>query len=447
MDGLQGKLRNSLQFKLASSLSAIIIVLATVAGLFSFWNAFEEANELQDEQLRQMAALIDQREIPVRQLSSPSHEQGQDSELRFIVQSLSAPVGLALPGNLVDGMQTVNVGADAWRIFVKTMRSGARLAVGQQSAVRDEAAHGSALRTVLPLLALVPILLVLVGAVVSQSLRPVVGLSRELDRRAEHDLSPLRDGEVPNEIRPFTASINRLLARVAGAMQVQRRFVADAAHELRSPLTALTLQAEALADADLPQDAHDQVARLQKGMRRTRAMLDQLLTLARFEANATTARASAISVSAALRSVMEEQMPLAEARRIDLGVSSEGPDAFLCVRDVELHAILRNLIDNALRFTPTDGRVDVALAKSGDVVTVEVTDTGPGIPEAERERVFDAFYRVLGTDTDGSGLGLSIVKTLADRMGATVSLHDAVPGAPELGLRVAVTFPNSVVSS
>ena len=452
MDGLQGKVTNSLQFRLSAALSTIIIVLALGAGAFSFWTAFEEANELQDDQLRQIAALIDQHEVPVGQRPAASAERGVDPDLQVIVQTLGLPTGpapadagavLTLPPTLPDGLQNFSTGRESWRLYVKAQPTGVRLVVGQQSAARDETARTSALRTVLPLLALVPLLLVLVAFVVRRGLQPVRALSRALDHRAEHDLAALHGDEVPTEIRPFIASINRLLARVARSMQAQRRFVADAAHELRSPLTALSLQAEALEGKDLPKQARDQIASLRQGMQRTRSLLDQMLTLARFEANPATVRPLAISLLAVVRSVIEEQMPLAESRQIDLGVVSGAKDALVCVRDVELHAVLRNLVDNAVRYTPPGGRVDVCLRRDSGCVTLEVIDSGPGIPEAERERVFDAFYRVLGTDTDGSGLGLAIVKALADRIGARVSLHSAEADGAAGGLRVMVSFPLS----
>lgn len=457
MDGLQGKLTNSLQFRLAASLSGLVIALALGAGAFSFLTAFEEANELQDDQLRQMAALIDQHEVPVGSARPGSPERAVDPDSQFVVQVVGAPAALAvaggapvlaLPAQLTDGLQTMVIGHDSWRLYVSPLHTGAKLVVGQQTAARDEIARTGALRTVLPLLALVPVLLVLVGVIVRQALKPVLALSRELDRRSEHDLASLQDHGVPNEIRPFTGSINRLLGRVARSMQAQRRFVADAAHELRTPLTVLFLQAEAFAGKDLPDGARERVANLRQGIQRARSLLEQLLTLARFEAApAPIAPPAPISAMSALRTVIEEQLPMAEAKHIDLGVVGDGADALVRVRDVELHSLLRNLIDNALRYTPSGGRVDVGLRQDAGGVTVEVSDSGPGIPVAERERVFDPFYRVLGTDTEGSGLGLSIVKTLADRMGITVKLADARSDTGLGGLRVLVSFPSGLVNA
>ena len=451
MDGLQGKLTNSLQFRLAAALSALVIALALGAGTFSFWTAFEEANELQDDQLRQMAALIDRHEVPVESLRPGAPERGADPDLQFVVKVFAGPGASAAPDTgplsalsptVADGLQTAVVGRESWRLYVRPMRTGAKLVVGQQTAARDEIARTGALRTALPLLALVPVLLLLVGVIVRRALKPILDLARELDRRGENDLATLHDDRVPNEIQPFTASINRLLGRVTRSMDMQRRFVADAAHELRTPMTVLSLQAEALAGRELSDSVRERVVSLRQGIQRARSLLEQLLTLARFEAApATTTRPSPISALAAVRTIIEEQLPLAEEKHIDLGVVGDGGDALVHVRDVELHSLLRNLIDNAVRYTPPGGRVDVGLKADAAGVTVEVADSGPGIHPDERERVFDPFYRVLGTEAEGSGLGLSIVKTLADRMGITVRLDDARSEAGLGGLCVVVSFP------
>ena len=456
MDGLQGKLTNSLQFRLAASLSGLVIVIALGTGAFSFWTAFEEANELQDDQLRQMAALIDQHEVPVASARSGSPVRAVDPDSQFVVQVVGAPAALAvaggapvlaLPAQLADGLQTTVIDHDSWRLYVSPLHTGAKLVVGQQTTARDEIARTGALRTVLPLLALVPVLLAFVIVVVRQALKPILALSRELDRRGEHDLAGLQDHRVPNEIRPFTASINRLLGRVDRSMQAQRRFVADAAHELRTPLTVLMLQAEALAGKGLPDGTRERVANLRQGIQRARSLLEQLLTLARLDAaSAPDIPPGPILAMSAVRTVIEELLPMAEAKHIDLGVVGDGDDALVRVRDVELHSLLRNLIDNALRYTPPGGRVDVGLRQDAGGVTVEVSDSGPGIPATERERVFDPFYRALGTDAEGSGLGLSIVKALADRMGITVTLADTRSDAGLGGLRVLVSFPSRLVN-
>ena len=194
-------------------------------------------------------------------------------------------------------------------------------------------------------------------------------------------------------------------------------------------MTALSLQAEALDDADLSPQSRATVARLRQGMARTRSLIDQLLTLARSQAQPVVPTAGVPA-------------PQAELRQIDLGVIRQD-DVRLCLPEVDLHAIMRNLVDNAIRYSPAGGRVDISLARDGGGTRFEVASGGAGIALAERERVFDPFYRVLGTDTEGSGLGLSIVKTLVERAGGSVTLEPALPDAPLPGLRVRAHFPVS----
>lgn len=449
MDGLKARLTNSLQFQLSAWLSGIVVLLALGAGSVSFSTSFEEANELQDDQLRQVASMFDLYDLPIRSpRPAGPHDVSLEPDLQIAAQILGEPGAqkppgqaslLALPLGVPDGLQTVIVNNESWRVLVRPLQSGQRLALGQQTAARDEIAHNSALRTILPLLALVPLLVVLVSVVVRRRLRPVGRLSLELDRRAEHDLAPLPALRLPSEILPFTSAINRLLSRLSQSIDAQRRFVADAAHELRSPLTALSLQAEGLAGAELTPHARGQLDRLRQGVQRARALLDQLLTLARFQQQ-TTPATEPIPASPVLRRVLEELVSYAESRQIDLAVEQQD-DVRLRLREVELHAIMRNLVDNAIRYSVPGGRVDISLRRDADAASFEVVDAGAGIAPFERERVFDAFYRVLGTDADGSGLGLSIVKTLVERAGGSVSLRDGGRDTSARGLHVIVRFP------
>ncbi len=448
MDGGKAGLTNSLQFQLSAWLSGAVILLALCAGGYSFWSSFQEAHELQDDQLRQVAALISRQGVRIDGAAEGPQDKALEPDLHVVVQVLDespaqeAPghaTQLALPHDLPDGLQTVRVAGESWRLLVRTLRTGQRVAVGQQTEARDEIARDSALRTVLPLLALIPALAVLVSLVVRYRLEPVARLALALDHRTEYDLDPLPPTQVPTEIRAFTQSISQLLLRLGQTMETQRRFVADAAHELRSPLTALSLQAEALDDVDLSPQSRATVARLRQGIARARSLIDQLLALARsqIQPGVPTAPAPAHTI---LRGVIEDLIPQADSRQIDLGVIRQ-EDVHLRMPEVDLHAIMRNLVDNAIRYGPAGGRVDVSLVADSGGATFEVTSGGTGISTAERERVFDPFYRVLGTDTEGSGLGLAIVKTLVERAGGSVTLHSALPDAPLPGLRVRVQFP------
>jgi two-component system OmpR family sensor kinase len=450
MDGFKRRLNESVQLKLSVTLSLAILVMAIVAGAFSFLSAFDEAHELQDDVLRQVAQLMDQQRLSPTPSPSGGRLADADEESRVIVQRLGgaqpSPVDvdsggiLPLPVTLSDGLQTLEVGGETFRVLVKTTAAGERIAVAQEAGFRNEIAREGALRTVMPFLVLVPVLLLIVADLVRKMFRPIAALSREIDQRAEQELHPVADRHLPVEVRPFAVAINRLLARVGQSMTSQRRFVADAAHELRSPLTALSLQAERLAQTEMSGPARERLTALRQGIERGRNLLDQLLTLARAQ-SAADAPKSPVSVQGIYRRVLEDLMPLAEARRIDIGVEGTQDDE-VWVSELDLIAVVKNLIDNAIRYTPEGGRVDLSVGALDGKVEVRVTDNGPGIPSAERARVFDPFYRTLGSEQMGSGLGLSIVQTIVDRVGAEIRLDFADP-AKQTGLSVTVLFPMS----
>lgn len=448
MDGIKRRVKDSLQIRLSFWLSVAIMSVALIAGIFAFFSAFNEAHELQDDVLRQVATLFDRHHLPVPQNGDLVRKSDSDPESRVFVQLLSAPLSrsvsrvknspLPLPQNLRDGMQTISIGDETYRVFIRTLGSGQRLAVAQETAVRDEIARDSSLRTLMPFLILVPILLLVVSVIVRKIFKTVADLSIEIDQRGEQELHPIAPEPLPAEIRPFVEAINRLLGRVEQSMDAQRRFVADAAHELRSPLTALSLQAERLADSEMSATALERLNTLRQGIERGRTLLDQLLALARAQTSATMP-STTVSIQQVYRRVLEDLMPLAEVKGIDIGVVSD-LDAHVLVNEVDLITLVKNLVDNAIRYTPEGGRVDLSVLTTNGVITLVVEDSGPGIPEAERERVFDPFYRVLGSDEIGSGLGLSIVQTISARVGAKVSLGFANDQSRS-GLRVMVAFP------
>jgi two-component system OmpR family sensor kinase len=368
-----------------------------------------------------------------------------DFDARVVVRFLSADNGRPVPTParppvfpdlLQEGLQTVFVGKEQWRVFVRTNSKGVRVAVAQQTKARDAAARASAIRTLTPILFLVPVLVLLVTVLVRQMFEPLRLLSNELGRRPENDLGQLNHAGLPSEVWPFVAEINELLSRMGRSMALQRRFIADAAHELRSPMTAMSLQAERLGATEMPAEARLRLGALISGLRRTRVLLDQMLTLARSQ-ESRRAESGRVSLEKAIREVLEDLVPLAEEKNIDLGVIG-GVDAQVSAQLVDLKVLVKNLIDNAIRYTPDGGRVDITVGSDNGAVTLHVDDTGPGIPLEERERVFDPFYRVLGNGEMGSGLGLAITRTVAATIGARIELSDACPSKP--GLRARVIF-------
>ena len=447
MDGFKKRLNESIQLKLSFSLSLTILAIALLAGVFSFVSAFDEAHELQDDMLRQVAVLFDRQPLAPGQAGKGVGAKHSDEDSRVIVQYLANgsktgragdAASLSLPITLLDGMHTLDVNSESFRVLVKTTSGGERIAVAQGTGVRDEIARDSAFRTLVPLLILVPILILVVADLVRKMFRPIALLSQEIDQRADQELHPVAESYLPAEVRPFVVAINRLLARVDQSMETQRRFVADAAHELRSPLTALSLQAERLAHAEMSEQGRQRLVTLRRGIERGRNLLDQLLSLAEAQA-APEQPKSAVSARHIYRLVLEDLLPLAQAKRIDIGVVGV-EDSQLWVSELDMIAVVRNLIDNAIRYTPAGGRIDLSVSTEQSRAVLQIQDSGPGIQFAERGRVFDPFYRTLGSDEVGSGLGLSIVKAVLERIGGEIELEFS-DEARHSGLRVRVLVP------
>lgn len=445
MDGFKKRLNASLQFRLSFSLSVVIAAVAVVAGAFSFSSTLDETNELQDDVLYQIAELMDQQHLILAPDSASTSLADGDDDSYIIIQRLapsatahpqpSSQRPLLLPADLADGLHTLKSHDSTYRVLVKTQPSGERIAVAQEADFRDRIARESALRTLMPFLILVPILLLIVTHLVRQMFQPIAGLSSEIDQRSFEDLRPVPDHHLPAEVRPFIIAINRLLIRLARSRETQRRFIADAAHELRSPMTALSLQAERLEESDLPPIARERLTVLRQAIQRGRNLLDQLLSLAKAQSTAEPAP-SLVVISTLYRQVLEDLVPQAQAKQIDLGVARVS-DIRMEINELDLSTLIRNLVDNAIRYTPAGGRIDLSASMVDDIVELSVADTGPGIPIQERARVFDPFYRILGTEQLGSGLGLAIVKTIAARLNADVVL-DYSDIAARTGLTVTV---------
>jgi two-component system OmpR family sensor kinase len=295
-----------------------------------------------------------------------------------------------------------------------------------------------ALRTLLPIAALIPFLLLVAALVVAGSLRPVVRLAGDLDARRADDMTSLPLAGTPSELHPFIASINGLLERMKLMMDQQRRFVADAAHELRTPITALSLQAENLDPVDLPEQARERLGALKQGMRRTKHLLEQLLALARHEAGPND-EATVVPLDRTVKDLVADLVPDAARKGIDLGFQLIEPIAAKG-EPVMVATMIRNLLDNAVRFTQQGGRVDVGVYREGNEAVVQIEDTGPGIPSGDIDRIFEPFFRGSRPAEDGTGLGLSIVKRIVDRLGGTVVLEN-ISDRPSKGLRATVRLP------
>lgn len=434
---------NSIRRKLLAWLLAAVLVAGLAAALGVYRQARAELDEVFDYHLRQMALSLRDGSFGLS-----SVDPGEiASEFDFSIQIWSrdgvrlyfSQPNAVLPNRAYLGYANVETGDGSWRVFGIQDR-GTTIQVAQPMRIRDRLAAGSALRTLLPFLLLLPVLGFAVWFTVGRELAPLEAVARAVRERNAGALEPLPDAQLPEEVGPLVKALNDLLARLGRALTVQRDFVADAAHELRTPLAALRLQMQLAERADGEIARAEAFAALRGGLERATRMVEQLLTLARQEPDAATPRREAVDLAALVRSVVADRSLIAEARGLDLGVAAAEPLTVHGDPD-GLRIALSNLVDNALRFTPRGGRIDVAVRGAGTRALLEVVDNGPGIPPQERERVFDRFYRRAagdGSDGSGSGLGLAIVREIARRHGARVTLDDAPSGS---GLAARLDIP------
>ena len=434
----------SLRARLLLSLLAALAGAAVLVGGLTYRNVLRQTEALFDYQLRQMAlSLRDQGEI------APGNAAAlQDEDLDFVVQIwhvdgrsvYASRAHQDLPNRTALGLSEIQVGKARWRSFAVAARDRV-IQVAQPVRIREGLAADAALRSVLPLLAAAPLMAALLWWLIERSLRPLARVARQVGEQDATGLTPLPATGLPEEVAPLVTALNALLDRLGLAWAGQRAFVADAAHELRSPLTALKLQAQVLrrlGETDAPEpERQAALAALIAGVDRAGRLVEQLLALARTEPGAPQPAPQPVALAALLGQVLaDEAAPLAASRGSQLALTAD--DSLAVPGDAaELRVLVRNLVDNALRYSPPGGTVQITLAASPAGPLLTVDDSGPGIPKAERERVFERFVRgAASAETTGSGLGLAIVRQIARRHGAGVALGISPLG----GLRVSLQF-------
>ena len=411
-------LKQSLQVRISIALILMFLPLSIIAGAFSYYQTYHEAEELQDDLLRQTAAYINPKTTDYTKIGSENH---------ILIQTFGQEDTVPLSDTLGEGFHTIKGSVDddddEYRAYIRQTPQG-KIAVLQETEYRDDLAATAAYQSVLPLLIALPLMILLTVWITYRAMRPVKTLSASLGKRRSDDLSPL-DGEgVPSEIQGFVTAINQLLQRTGENIRRQQRFIADAAHELRSPLTALSLQAERLTKLPQSDEAREQTGLILQSIQRNRHLLEQLLTHARAQGSETQRNLTDISLQAQFRRVLQELMPLALDKQQDIGVAVEN-DLRIRADDTEIYTLIKTFTDNAIRYTPAGGRIDIGFSETPTTLTIWVEDDGPGIPAAERSRVTDAFYRILGTEQQGTGLGLSIADAIAKRYGGKLILADS----------------------
>jgi len=426
MDGEQVKARQSLQRDLNRWITLTALAFALVAGLAVSGITFYEAREHQDEMLREIAHLVNTGQLN----ENTPHQQGDDDDEVILIRRLDSHSPQApprLPENLSNGLQTITLDNEQWRVFTITLASvSQRYAIAQKTEERDEIALVSSLNAFLPIVLLVLVMLLINHLIIRNRLSPLKSLAARLDQQDVTELQPLPETAVPEEIAPFVSSINMLLERIQQAMQKQYRFIADAAHELRTPVTALSILAENTEKAKSGTDRMERQKLLRQGLDRLRVLVSQLLDLARLQSGHASPSVT-VSLNQVVQDAIADLYPLAEAGQVDLGVTRQDE---ITVLDQEgrLGQLVRNAIDNAIRYTPAGGQVDISLfAEEGKAIFC-VDDSGDGIPENEMEQVMEPFYRAQGNPQPGNGLGLAISQEIAQRLGGRITLSNRPEG-------------------
>jgi two-component system OmpR family sensor kinase/two-component system sensor histidine kinase QseC len=440
---------NSIRSRLLIALTLLVALLSLLVAGVTYRRVLDETSALFDYQLRQMALSLRGQVSLAPRIEVPP-DQGDTDFVVQIWDQFGARVYLSRPGlpminQAVLGFADVPIrGADwheTWRAYGLQTADGV-IQIAQPLRVRQELARAAALRVAVPLVLLWPVMILCMAWIVRNGLRPLRFVTREVQRRDARSLTPLSVARLPQEIEPLVAELNRLLSRLNAAFSAQRDFVADAAHELRSPLTALRLQLQLLDRA--PDEPARREARSMLGAAVERAihLVQQLLTLARSDPQESGPALTPQELEPIAALALSDCHSLAVARAIDLSLHA-APGLRVRGDREALRILVRNLVDNAVRYTPRGGTVRVSGHGGNDGGAIlEVADSGPGIPEADRLRAFDRFHRLSAQET-GSGLGLAIVKAIAERHGARITLDQGAPGSGVEGLCARVHFPAS----
>ena len=420
---------NSLRRGALIWMTGLLTVVGLAAIVVAYVYARDEAAEFLDDQLRQTALNAGTSAFVAQGPASADQDPEDrlaitiwDDAGRIVRQS---PTGVQIPRQR-PGFADVLANGDAWRVYAAS--DGVRtVQVAQRDIVRAEIADNAALGEAAPILIVIPLSWLVVGWAMNRMLMRLNDLAEEIAARAATASEPIPHAGAPEEIKPVVDSMNGLIARLRALVEARKRFLADAAHELRTPLAAMQIQVDNLRDDPGKQE-------LSAGVRRASALVNQLLSLARLDEPASQTSA-ACDLGALLLDCVAGCASLAQGKDVDIGVDLAAKVVVLGA-ERELRALFANLIDNAVRYTPPGGRVDVLLARRAGRAVVEVADTGPGLPKGAEARVFERFFRGAPLDAEGTGLGLAIARRIAERHGFDLTVENRADAAHGVLARV-----------
>lgn len=341
--------------------------------------------------------------------------------------------------NAPDGFSDRIINKSDWRVYAKTNhKAGITIIVAEQYDIRNKLADDITLSNAYILLFTYPLFGILVWVIVGLALRSVTRVTNEISNRASTYLEPVDPENIPIEIKPLVIELNQLFIRLKLAFERNKRFAADAAHELRTPLAALKTQAQVALKAGNEVDRHNALLKVIQGVDRSSHMVAQLLTLSRLGQEEALSDIKPLDLHKLASEILAYLVPVALEKYIEIELAAPPADSIILGNDITIGILIRNIVDNAIRYTPLSGEIKVQIANENDSVIIRVIDSGPGIPPEFRERVFERFFRVLGTTAPGSGLGLAIVSQIADLHGAKISIKTPANGR---GLQFEIIFP------
>lgn len=459
----------SLRSRLRWMIISVVIVVLLPLGLFSYTRTLNETEELLDGRLTQSARTLDvliqnigidvlrskddgELVVPVvgrdaekREVHAHTHELNvgyqvfdMQNRMRLTTANLAQ---LPIPKTLVSGFESHEFDGFRWRIFTLVDQAGGVvIRMGERDQSRHDIAHALSLDLGLPQLFGLPLLALLVGWAVGRGLRPLERLTQALASRAPGGRQPIQLDRAPEELQPVVTALNTQLERLEDALERERRFSADVAHELRTPLASTMIHLDSAMSTEVPSNTRTALVSAQAGLSRLARRIEQLLALARLEEGAAAGQRSEVNLVDVAMNVIDELAPLLGESGVDFAFLEHDASLKMQGYEAALAALLRNLIENAMHHVPAGGQVQLSLERYSEVAVIDVVDNGPGIPAERRASVFARFHREASSSGDGYGLGLSIVQRAAQLHGATIELLDAPSGR---GLRVRVAIPIS----